>query len=85
MLSANQNAEIFVCILLLYNIVNVIKSEGKAYTSGDWSSGNSTTKAESQSESTRRGHINLTYTEISTVEVGKNTEEGVRDAKLEMR
>ena len=34
-----------------------------------WSSGNSTT------ESTRNGHINLTYTEISTV----------GDAKLEMR
>ena len=56
--------------------------EGKGYTNGDWSSGNSTTKAESQSESTRSGHINLTYTEISTVGVGKNTEEGVRDVKL---
>ena len=27
---------------------------------------------------TRSGHINLTYTEITTVGVGKNTEEGVR-------
>ena len=56
--------------------------EGKGCTNGDWSSGNSTTKAESQSESNRTGR-NLTYTEISTV--GKNTEECVRDVKLEMR
>ena len=59
--------------------------EGKGCTSGDWSFRNSTTKAESRSERTMSGHINLTYTEISTAGVGKNTEEGVRDARLAMR